>query len=212
MIARKLSAMYSRLYAAFGPQSWWPGDSAFEVSVGAILTQNTNWANVEKAIKQLKQEKKLSAEALHALPEHQLAQLIRSAGFFNIKARRLKNFVCFLREEYQGSMKKLAKDNPVVIRKKLLAINGIGPETADSIMLYALELPVFVIDAYTKRILSRHGILKHHDSYDSYQALFHRHFDRDAQMFNEYHALLVRLAKIHCRTRPICRQCPLQGI
>ena len=208
----KLSLIYKKLYRAFGPQHWWPGETPFEVAVGAILTQNTNWGNVEKAIANLRNERKLNAAALHGLPAGRLASLIRPAGYFNIKAKRLKHFVDFLVREYHGSMAKMKKEEVDVIREKLLDVNGIGPETADSIILYALEKPVFVIDAYTKRVLSRHNILDHDSSYDKFQQLFHRNLGKDVQLFNEYHALIVSVAKKHCKTKPICAGCPLEGI
>ncbi|MDA8431936.1 MAG: endonuclease III domain-containing protein [Nitrospiraceae bacterium] len=209
---RKLSEIYKKLYKAFGPRDWWPGDTPFEVAVGAILTQNTNWGNVEKAIANLKHHGKLSASAIYNLPADGLASLIRPAGYFNIKAKRLKHFVDLLVREYGGSMAKMKKAGPEVIREKLLSVNGIGPETADSIILYALEKPVFVIDAYTKRVLSRHNILDHDLSYEAFQALFHENLERDVQMFNEYHALIVTVAKKHCRTKPLCEGCPLEGV
>jgi endonuclease-3 related protein len=207
-----LKTIYNRLLAAFGPQHWWPGDTPFEIAVGAILTQNTNWLNVEKAIKNLKYAKALSARALDAMPAAELSGHIRPAGYYSIKATRLKNLVNFLREEYQGSMKRMAKEDLSVIRKKLLFVNGIGPETADSIILYALEKPVFVIDAYTKRILSRHTILHHDASYETFQKLFHEKLSKDVSLFNEYHALMVRLAKDFCRPAPRCSGCPLERI
>ncbi len=208
----RLTHIYKKLYSAFGPQHWWPGETPFEVAVGAILTQNTNWGNVEKAITNLKNERKLNAAALHSLPVGRLASMIRPAGYFNIKATRLKHFMDFLVREYGGSMAKMKKEEVDVIRKKLLAVNGIGPETADSIILYALEKPVFVIDAYTKRVLSRHNILDHDSSYDKFQQLFHRNLGKDVQLFNEYHALIVRVAKEHCKTKPICAGCPIEGM
>jgi len=208
----KLALMYKNLYASFGPQHWWPGETPFEVAVGAILTQNTNWSNVEKAIANLKKDKVLSPRALHDMSHDRLASLVRPAGYFNIKAKRLKNFISFLITEYQGSMSRMAKEDMRSIRKKLLAVNGIGPETADSIILYALEKPVFVIDAYTKRVLSRHNILEHDASYDAFQSLFHSKLRENIRLFNEYHALFVRLAKENCRTKPLCRGCPLEGM
>jgi endonuclease-3 related protein len=211
-MAEKLALMYKKLYACFGPQHWWPGETPFEVAVGAILTQNTNWSNVEKAIANLKKDKVLSPKALHDMSSARLASLIRPAGYFNIKAKRLKNFIGLLINEYHGSMSKMAKEDLRSIRKKLLSVNGIGPETADSIMLYALEKPVFVIDAYTKRVLSRHNILDHDASYDAFQTLFHLKLKKDISLFNEYHALFVRLAKENCRTKPLCAGCPLEGM
>jgi len=208
----KLLQIYKKLYTSFGPQHWWPGDTPFEVAVGAILTQNTNWGNVEKAIENLKKNRLLRPSALHELSHDRLAALIRPAGYFNIKAKRLKNFIDLLMHEYQGSMQKMKKEDLSFVRKKLLSVNGIGPETADSIILYALEKPVFVIDAYTKRVLSRHTILDHDASYDTFQGLFHAKLKENVSLFNEYHALVVRLAKEYCRTKPVCTGCPLEGI
>ena len=212
MTGNTLDTIFGKLYKTFGPQNWWPGDSPFEVAVGAILTQNTNWANVEKAIKNLKHARALSVKALEAMPAAELSYQIRPAGYYNVKAKRLKNLVNFLIKEYQGSMKRMAKENLPVIRKKLLSVNGIGPETADSIILYALEKPVFVIDSYTKRILSRHTILPYDASYETCQKLFHEKLKKDAALFNEYHALMVRLAKDYCRPTPRCSGCPLERI
>jgi len=212
MMHNILKTIYHRLFTTFGPQHWWPGDSPFEIAVGAILTQNTNWSNVEKAIRNLKLARALSTKALHTMPAAELSGHIRPAGYYNIKAKRIKNLVTFLREEYQGSMKRMAKENLPVIREQLLSVNGIGPETADSIILYALEKPIFVIDAYTKRILSRHTILHHDASYETYQKLFHEKLIKDVSLFNEYHALMVRLAKDFCRPHPRCSGCPLERI
>lgn len=208
---RRLSAIYKNLFSAFGPQHWWPGETPFEVAVGAILTQNTNWLNVEKAIGNLKAADRLDPHALHKISNEELASMIRPAGYYNIKAKRLKSFISFLVEQYDGSMKRMSGEKLENIRPRLLSVNGIGPETADSIILYALGKPVFVIDAYTKRILSRHNIREHDASYDMFQQLFHDNLKPDANMFNEYHALIVRLAKEHCRTKPLCGGCPLEG-
>lgn len=205
-----LTGIYNKLYSFYGPQYWWPGDTPFEIAVGAILTQNTNWSNVEKAIKNLKDSKVLTAKALHELSIPKLASLIRPAGYFNIKAKRLKSFIEFLMENYNGSMKKIKKEDMEPLRKKLLDIHGIGPETADSILLYALDKPVFVIDSYTKRVLSRHKILDYNASYEEYQTLFHKELDEDIQLFNEYHALFVRVGKDYCKPKPLCEHCPLK--
>ncbi len=208
----RLHEIYRRLYKAFGPQHWWPGETAFEVAVGAILTQNTNWGNVEKAIANLRNAGGLDASSAKRMSVQRLASLIRPAGYFNVKAKRLKNFLDFLTKGYGGSMKRMKKEELETIRGKLLGVNGIGPETADSIILYALEKPVFVIDAYTKRVLSRHNIKKLDASYHSFQELFHANLERDVQLFNEYHALFVRAAKQYCRTKPLCSECPLKGV
>jgi endonuclease-3 related protein len=208
----RLNAIYRRLYKAFGAQHWWPGETPFEVAVGAILTQNTNWGNVEKAIANVRNVGKLNAAAIERMSAQRLASLIRPAGYFNVKAKRLKHFLDFLTKGYGGSMDRMKEEGLETIRVKLLGVNGIGPETADSIILYALEKPVFVIDAYTKRVLSRHNIRKHDASYHSFQELFHSNLRRDVQLFNEYHALFVRAAKEHCRTKPLCTGCPLKGV
>ena len=205
-----LHDIYRSLNKAFGPQHWWPGDTPFEIAVGAILTQNTNWGNVEKAIQNLKSRDALSVKVIHEIPVNELAELIRPAGYFNIKAQRLKSFINFLMMEYHGSMKKMKSGEVQLLRMQLLAVNGIGPETADSILLYALEKPVFVIDAYTKRVLSRHCILDDGRSYDEFQALFHAILKKDEKLFNEYHALFVKLGKTFCRkSKPLCDTCPL---
>ena len=208
----KLFRIYTKLYEHFGAQYWWPGETSFEMAVGAILTQNTNWGNVEKAVQNLKKEAVLDAYKLHDMPVTRLALLIRPAGYYNIKAKRLRNFIDFLIEEYDGSMKSMKDVDWTIIREKLLSVNGIGPETADSILLYGLKKPVFVIDAYTKRFLSRHNIMDHGSSYDAFQNFFHMQLKKDVPLFNEYHALIVKLAKEHCRTKPLCRGCPIEGM
>ena len=208
---RSLETIYKKLYARFGPQGWWPGDSPFEVMVGAILTQNTSWTNVAKAVGNLKAKKVLNAKKLSCLPQDQLARLIRPAGYYNLKAKRLKNFLNFFLKNYQGSIKVMAAKRTDQLRDDLLAVNGIGPETADSILLYALQKPVFVVDAYTKRIFSRHGICKPDALYDEVQDLFMRNLSCRAKLFNQYHALLVKLGKDFCRkSKPRCEICPLK--
>jgi len=210
-----LDEMYEKLHAHYGPQGWWPGRTPFEVAVGAVLTQNTNWQNVERAIKSLRAHGALSARAIHAMPVRGLAALIRPAGYFNVKAKRLRAFVDFLVSEYAGSMKRMAADSLQHLRHRLLAVHGVGPETADSILLYALHKPVFVIDAYTKRVLSRHGLMEFHASYDDLRGLFHGRYlespGRDiVPFFNEYHALFVAVGKERCRPRrPLCGGCAL---
>ena len=205
-----LDTLYRRIYSYFGPQHWWPADSAFEVMVGAILTQNTNWSNVEKAIGNLKQHKVLRPAKLYSLPKQRLASLIKPAGYYNIKAKRLKNFLDFFIRQYKGSPKKMSGVDTPTLRRQLLSINGVGQETADSILLYALNKPVFVVDAYTRRILSRHGLIKAAAAYEEIQDLFMRNMHPDTQLFNEYHALLVRLGKVFClKNKPRCDVCPL---
>ena len=210
MVRKKLKSIYCKLYSNFGPQAWWPADSAFEVMVGAILTQNTNWSNVEKAIANLKKEKVLAPKEIYNLADKKLARLIRPAGYYNLKTKRLKEFLRFFVHNYGASLKKISEIKLHVLRKELLAVNGIGPETADSILLYALNKPIFVIDAYTKRILWRHKLLKEGASYDDAQKLFMLNLEKDAKLFNEYHALLVALGKNYClKSKPNCSACPL---
>lgn len=210
MKSKKLLQIYNKLYKTFGPQHWWPGDTPFEVAVGAILTQNTNWGNVEKAINNLKGGRDLNARAIHDMPIKKLAALIQPSGYFNVKAKRLKAFIAFLMNDYHGSIQRLKEEEMHSLRRKLLAVNGIGPETADSILLYALDKPIFVIDAYTKRVLSRHKILGHDETYDKFQELFHLSLKTDVKLFNEYHALFVRVGKEFCKPKPRCGECPLK--
>ena len=205
--------VYNKLYKFYGPQGWWPGRSRFEVIVGAILTQNTAWSNVEKAIRNLKSSDILPLPLrLHKLGVKRLARLIRPAGYYNVKTKRLRNFTTFLKEKHGGDLNRLAKVKTPRLREELLAINGIGPETCDSILLYAFSRPVFVVDAYTKRILDRHGMDEAASGYEAAQKLFMENLPTDAKLFNEYHALIVRLAKDYCRTRPRCEKCPLKEI
>lgn len=207
-----LPEIYQRLFKEFGPQHWWPGETPFEVMVGAILTQNTNWGNVEKAIKNLKQQRSLSARALKNISSDRLASLIRPAGYFNVKAKRLKNFIDFFWREYDGDINRMIKESLWVLRPKLLSVNGIGPETADSILLYALDKPIFVIDAYTKRFVYRHNLTFHDADYASLQKFFMSSLREDTALFNEYHALIVHLGKDFCRTKALCERCPLKEI
>jgi len=208
---KTLPEIYSKLYKSFGPQHWWPGETPFEVSVGAILTQNTNWTNVEKAIKNLKENNVLTAGKLHKLGTNKLASLIRPSGYFNVKAERLKSFLSYICNHYKGSLAVMKKGDTQILRKELLSVNGIGPETADSILLYALDKPVFVIDAYTRRVLRRHGLASDDMTYHELQALFHEALPVDIRLYNEYHALLVKLGKEFCRPKPRCEGCPLEG-
>jgi endonuclease-3 related protein len=207
-----LMKIYSKLYQAYGPRDWWPGETSFEVMVGAILTQNTSWRNVEKAIQKLKEKKVLSPEGIHRLKKSQFASLIKSSGYYRVKADRLKAFINFLYEEFNGDLKGMGREKLGELREKLLRVNGIGPETADSILLYGLKKPIFVIDAYTKRILSRHGVISEKTSYEEVQKLFMGHLPLDEKLFNEYHALLVYLGKTVCKKIPRCDICPLLSI
>jgi endonuclease-3 related protein len=206
-----LQSIYKKLYSYFGPQYWWPADSPFEVMVGAILTQNTNWQNVERAINNLKKKDLLEPKKLFRLSQKRLANLIKPAGYFNIKAKRLKEFLNFFFKVYGGNLEKISLQATGALREQLLSTNGIGDETADSILLYALNKPVFVVDAYTKRILLRHGFIKDNSTYDEVQKLFMENLKTDIQLFNEYHALLVRLGKEYClKNKPRCEICPLK--
>ena len=212
MSAGQLKEIYNLLLERFGPQHWWPGDTPFEIIIGAILTQNTNWTNVEKAIANLKKAKLLTPDKLHAIDTVKLAELIRPAGYYNIKAARLKNFLDWFFENHQGKLANLDKIPTDQLRRELLSIKGVGPETADSILLYALTRPIFVVDAYTARIAGRHHLINDSAGYDEIQDLFESRLSADVAMFNEYHALLVRLGKEYCRLRPKCDSCPLNHL
>jgi endonuclease-3 related protein len=211
-VSRSLLAVYERLREAYGPAGWWPGRTAFEVCIGAILTQNTAWTNVEKAIRGLRSRRLLSYRALRRLPPSRLAPFIRSSGTYKLKARRVAAFVRFLGREYGGQVSGMAHEAPRSLRDKLLAVDGIGRETADSIALYAAGLPLFVIDAYTRRIFSRLGIIDGGETYDEVQRFFMDRLPRDSALFNDYHAQIVRLGKEACRPRPVCAVCPLDDL
>jgi endonuclease-3 related protein len=205
-------AMYDRMAAYYGHTGWWPGDTAFEIAVGAILTQNTAWTNVEKAIVNLKREKLLSPRKMLDCPTEQLEEALRPSGYFRLKTKRVRGFCNYLVENYGGSMARMAKRPLVELRPELLAVYGIGPETADDILLYACVNPVFVVDAYTRRILSRHGLVDADISYEDLRAVFERRLDADVELFKEYHGLIVWTGKDFCRTRPNCEGCPLQAM
>ena len=211
-IDQALNNIYHRLLAHYGHQHWWPAQEPFEMIVGAILTQSAAWVNVEKAIANLKAARALSPAALRRLPQPELARLIRPSGYYNVKAAKLRSFAHWLGEYYNDDLDKLFGGDTDYLRQQLLAIYGVGPETADSIILYAANKPVFVIDAYTRRIISRLGLAPINNSYEAYQALFMHNLPADANLFNEYHALLVCLAKDVCRPHPLCRQCCLSDI
>ena len=202
--------IYNRMLERLGRQNWWPADTPFEVCVGAILTQNTNWKNVEKAIKNLKKSKALSPEAIASMPLDRLEELVRPSGFYKQKARRLKDFSQWLVEK--GGIGSLSLIDTDTLREELLSIKGIGPETADSILLYALNRPVFVVDAYTYRIFTRHGIVDEDVDYNELQALFMENLPHDVELFKEYHALIVVVGKSFCKRRPLCGGCPLEGL
>jgi len=212
MIADQLIEIYDLLYACFGPQGWWPGQTPLEIAVGAILTQNTSWTNVEKAIGNLKQARCLTAEALYELDRAHLAELIRPAGYYNLKAKRLKNFVTWLFDTFAGDLTAAAKTNTETLREQLLSIKGIGLETADSILLYAFEKQVFVVDAYTGRIAGRHGLIEPGADYETLRNLFEYSLPHDKALYNEYHALLVKCGKDYCRPKARCSGCPLEQL
>jgi endonuclease-3 related protein len=207
-----LMRIYRILYQAYGPRNWWPGETSFEVMVGAILTQNTSWRNVEKALQKLKGKGVLNPEGIHHLKKSELARLIKSSGYYRIKTDRLKSFINFLFGKYNGDLKKMKRERIGELRENLLDVRGIGPETADSILLYGLKKPIFVVDAYTRRILSRHHIISEKTSYEEMQKLFMDHLAHDEKLFNEYHALLVHLGKTLCKKMPKCDICPLYRI
>ncbi len=211
----QIEEIYRRLYAHFGPQDWWPHSSggAFEIIVGAILTQNTAWTNVEQALANLRRARLLTPVALRRASTARLARLIRPSGYFNLKAKKLKAFTRFLFAEHRGRLAHLFALDAARLRAELLAVYGIGPETADSIILYAARQPVFVVDAYTRRIFERLGLARADASYADLQSLFAQNLPRDEPRFNEYHALLVALGKRICRKRaPRCGECPLREI
>jgi endonuclease-3 related protein len=200
------------LFESYGPQKWWPGRTRFEIIVGAILTQNTSWINVERAIGALRRENMLNPAAIGRTKTDTLAQLIRSSGYFRQKARKLKEFVSFLGSQHSGSLSRLCSVPTPELREQLLAVHGIGPETADSILLYAGKHPVFVVDAYTRRILERHEIVPKKTTYEDIRGLFEKSLPRDVALFNEFHALIVHVGKHFCRPKaPNCSACPLNS-
>jgi endonuclease-3 related protein len=203
----KLRAVFEWLYEAYGPQHWWPGDMPFEVMIGAILAQNTAWSNVEKAIASLKALDCLNPEAILALSHESLAGLLRPTGYFNVKARRLQGFC----EWYlaQDGYKTLARQETAALRGRLLGLNGLGPETADDILLYAFKRPVFVIDAYTRRLFARIGVIQGDEAYEELRYMFESALGPDVALYNEFHALIVRHAKEVCKSRPACSGCGL---
>lgn len=210
---RILKWIYEQLFKVFGPRHWWPGDTPFEIIIGAILTQNTAWTNVEKAIKNLKAQDLLEPEKLKNIPQDNLATLIKPTGYYQLKAHRLKEFIEFLFSNYDGNLDKMFKYDMWKLRGELLGIKGIGFETADSILLYAGNKPIFVVDAYTKRILIRHRLIDEKATYTQIQDLFMNNLFPDVQLYNEYHALIVQLGKGICsKSKPKCHICPLKEL
>lgn len=235
----EIRAYYKSLLSRYGPQNWWPAQSRFEVIVGAYLTQNTNWSNVEKALANLRRSRALSLKAMREMPLSRLEKLARPSGFFRQKARKLKAFIAFLDQKYSGSLTRMFAQPTEKLRAELLALNGVGPETADSILLYAGNHPVFVVDAYTRRVLERHGVITDKAGYEAIRALVEaavsgaqaqelavadlgadpRHAvspmsrarrSELAQHYNELHALIVRVGNHYCRSTAKCEGCPLQ--
>jgi endonuclease-3 related protein len=230
---------YTALLARYGPQNWWPAHSRFEVIIGAYLTQNTNWSNVEKALFNLRRARKLTVTGIRKMPIDELETLVRSSGYFRQKARNLKTFIAFLDRQYSGSLSRMFAAPTAKLRAELLDLNGVGPETADSILLYAGNHPVFVVDAYTRRVLLRHGIIGQKTGYEEIRAMIEQAISSSeaeslvikntipdprhpvsrmsssarselAQHYNELHALIVRVGNHYCRAKPICEGCPLQ--
>lgn len=207
---RKLLSTYKRLYREFGPQGWWPAETPFEVIVGAILTQSTNWLNVEKAIRNLKKAGLLTAKGISKADARRLAGLIKPALYYNVKARKLKSFMNFLNGKYKGRLDLMLKQPKEKMREELLGVWGVGPETADSIVLYAAHKPSFVVDAYTRRIFSRLGMLAKNASYGDVKRFFEAGLPEDIGLYKEYHALIVELGKNYCRKKPKCVECCLR--
>ncbi len=206
---KRLRTFYGLMAAHHGPTHWWPGDTPFEIAIGAILTQNTAWSNVEKAIHNLKQRKLLTPRTMLACTTEEMEDAIRPSGYFRQKTQRLFRFARFLMDEHRGSLKRLAQHPLPQLREELLALNGIGPETADDILLYACRKPVFVVDAYTRRIFSRHGLVDPNIGYEELRAFFEDNLPPDLDLFSEYHGLIVWTGKDFCRKTPQCEGCPL---
>ncbi len=209
----KIIKIYTTLYKSFGPQHWWPGETPFEIMIGAILTQNTNWKNVEKAISNIKNKDLLDPFKLNSISNNELQTLIKPSGFYRLKAKRLKNFLEYFIKDFNGSIENMKKLDRDKLRDYLLSIKGIGKETADSIILYALSKAIFVVDTYTQRILSRHNLIKLGEDYELIQSIFHNTLPENVKLFNEYHALLVKIGKEFCfKNSPLCDKCPLKHL
>jgi len=205
-----LLKIYDRLLEYFGPRHWWPAETEFEIIVGAILTQQTTWKNVEKAIKNLKNENLLEPKKLFLLPIKRLETLIKPCGFYKVKTIRLRSFLKFFIENFDGNLEKMFDKNLNELREELLSVHGIGLETCDSILLYAGEKPVFVVDAYTFRLCERYPIINSRD-YEEVRNFFEKNLLKDVNLFKEFHALIVELGKNYCKTKPLCEKCPLLG-
>jgi endonuclease-3 related protein len=204
-----LLSFYKEMHARFGHRNWWPGESPLEVCVGAVLTQNTAWRNVVKAIDNLKAASALDLLRIYEMPHDELGELIRPAGYFNVKATRLGNLVRHIVENHNGDLDSLFSLPTEKLREKLLFVNGVGKETADSIILYAANMPIFVVDAYTKRVLHQHGLINEKADYDQVQELFHSSLPRDTALYNDFHAQFVAVGHHYCKRKPLCNHCPL---
>jgi endonuclease-3 related protein len=207
-----LQNAFDVLYSALGPQDWWPGESPFEVMVGAILVQNTSWRNVARALQKIKDEDLLEPDRLYALPEEELAEILRSVGYYRIKARRLRNLLRVIVEEFGGSVERLLSLETHALRETLLAVSGVGPETADSIVLYAAQKPSFVVDTYTHRIFARHGWIDYASGYYEIKDYCESELPQEVQVYNELHALLVHVGHHWCKKVPRCDECPLREL
>lgn len=205
--------VYELLLNHYGPQNWWPGETDFEIMVGAVLTQNTSWTNVTKAIANLQSLGLLSFNGLYSADIADIAEAIRPSGYYNVKARRLHNLLWMIFERYGGELAALLEDDTMSARENLLSVKGIGPETADAILLYCGHHPVFVVDAYTHRVFSRHNLVPDECDYHELQEYFTGSLPEDPQLFNEYHALIVNVGKDFCKKKtPLCDACPLKGV
>jgi len=207
-----LQNAYDLLYSALGPQAWWPGDSPFEVMVGAILVQNTSWRNVARTIDLLKEAGLLDPSRLYAAPVAELEELLRPVGYFRIKTKRLRNMLRLIVEDFGGSVERLLELDTETLRETLLAVSGVGPETADSIVLYAAHKPSFVVDTYTHRIFARHGWIDYGAGYYEIKDYCESELPRDVPLYNEFHALLVHVGHHWCKRVPRCTECPLQPL
>ncbi|MBN2063684.1 MAG: hypothetical protein JW745_02695 [Sedimentisphaerales bacterium] len=212
MKENNLNIIYKTLYNKYGPQNWWPGDSVTEIIIGAVLVQNTNWGNVEMALDNLKFAQALDFQIINGMPSDQLAEMIRPAGYYNIKAKRLKNLTRWIMEQTEGDLEILRNYSLNSLREKLLEINGIGRETADCILLYAFGMPSFVVDTYTARVLSRHKLIEPEADYEQIREYCISHLESDIQLYNEFHALLVQVGKDHCKPKAKCKGCPLEEL
>ena len=203
---------FDRLLQRYGPQHWWPGEGPFEILVGTVLVQNTNWRNVEKAIDNLREAGVMTPEKLFALDPEELSELIRPAGYYQVKTKRLRNLLRLVVDRYDGSLEEMFAGNMHALREELLGVNGVGPETADCILLYVGNFPKFIADGYAMRVAARHGWIEFEADYHGLQDFFESRLPAEAPLYNEYHALLVKVGKEHCKTKPICSGCPLEEL